>query len=113
MMNLQDQVPRVVPAVRAERAARRTRSDYFEHASRGRQPIHAAGRAACGDAEAHRRSTAGARPFGLDKLKLLRSVVPAVTHVDYSARVQTVDARAQPALLPADRGVQAARPAAR
>jgi carbamoyltransferase len=28
---------------------------------------------------------------GLDKLKQLRSVVPAVTHVDYSARVQTVD----------------------
>jgi len=29
---------------------------------------------------------------GLDKLKVLRSVVPAITHVDYSARVQTVDA---------------------
>jgi len=28
---------------------------------------------------------------GLDKLKLIRSSVPAVTHVDYSARVQTVD----------------------
>jgi carbamoyltransferase len=28
---------------------------------------------------------------GLDRLKELRSVVPAVTHVDYSARVQTVD----------------------
>jgi carbamoyltransferase len=27
----------------------------------------------------------------LDKLKVLRSVVPAITHVDYSARVQTVD----------------------
>ena len=29
---------------------------------------------------------------GLDKLKEERSVVPAITHVDYSARVQTVDA---------------------
>jgi carbamoyltransferase len=29
---------------------------------------------------------------GLDKLKSLRSVIPAITHVDYSARVQTVDA---------------------
>jgi carbamoyltransferase len=29
---------------------------------------------------------------GIDKLKLRRSVVPAITHVDYSARVQTVDA---------------------
>lgn len=28
---------------------------------------------------------------GLDKLKALRSEIPAVTHVDYSARVQTVD----------------------
>jgi carbamoyltransferase len=29
---------------------------------------------------------------GIDKLKVLRSAIPAVTHVDYSARVQTVDA---------------------
>jgi carbamoyltransferase len=29
--------------------------------------------------------------IGIDRLKQLRSVVPAVTHVDYSARVQTVD----------------------
>ncbi len=28
---------------------------------------------------------------GLDKLRIKRSVIPAVTHVDYSARVQTVD----------------------
>jgi len=28
---------------------------------------------------------------GLDRLKVSRSVVPAITHVDYSARVQTVD----------------------
>ena len=30
---------------------------------------------------------------GIDKLKIKRSVVPAITHVDYSARVQTVDAQ--------------------
>jgi carbamoyltransferase len=30
--------------------------------------------------------------FGLDLLKLKRSVVPAITHIDYSARLQTVDA---------------------
>ena len=29
--------------------------------------------------------------FGIDQLNQLRSVVPAITHVDYSARVQTVD----------------------
>nr|MBC8187122.1 hypothetical protein [Pseudomonadota bacterium] len=28
---------------------------------------------------------------GLDKLKQVRSTIPAVTHVDYSARVQTID----------------------
>jgi carbamoyltransferase len=38
--------------------------------------------------------TDGAR--GLDKLKQPRSVVPAITHVDYSARVQTVDAERHP-----------------
>ncbi len=36
----------------------------------------------------------GAR--GLDKLKQLRSVIPAVTHVDCSARVQTVDSERHP-----------------
>ncbi|PID56859.1 hypothetical protein CSB45_09340 [candidate division KSB3 bacterium] len=30
------------------------------------------------------------RLFGLDKLNVVRSTIPAVTHVDYSARVQTV-----------------------
>jgi len=29
--------------------------------------------------------------FGLNKLRISRSCIPAVTHVDYSARVQTVD----------------------
>ncbi|MCE5228145.1 carbamoyltransferase [bacterium] len=38
----------------------------------------------------HRRSDNGART-GLDRVKQVRSDVPAITHVDYSARVQTVD----------------------
>ncbi|HOW28986.1 MAG TPA: carbamoyltransferase C-terminal domain-containing protein, partial [Elusimicrobiota bacterium] len=29
--------------------------------------------------------------FGIDKLNAVRSTIPAVTHIDYSARVQTVD----------------------
>lgn len=34
----------------------------------------------------------GERPlFGLDKLHIIRSSIPSVTHVDYSARVQTVN----------------------
>ena len=33
----------------------------------------------------------GSEGRGLDKLKLRRSDVPAITHVDYTARVQTVD----------------------
>ena len=36
--------------------------------------------------------------FGIDKLNVPRSEIPAVTHVDYSARIQTVHQRHQPAL---------------
>jgi len=35
---------------------------------------------------------------GLDKLKAKRSTVPAITHVDYSARVQSVDSQRNPKL---------------
>jgi carbamoyltransferase len=34
--------------------------------------------------------------FGIDKLNVLRSDIPSVTHVDYSARVQTVHAETNP-----------------
>ncbi|MBF0523322.1 MAG: carbamoyltransferase [Candidatus Omnitrophica bacterium] len=33
---------------------------------------------------------------GIDKLKIKRSVIPAVTHVDYSARIQTVSEKQNP-----------------
>ena len=33
---------------------------------------------------------------GLEKLKIKRSTIPAVTHVDYSARIQTVDKLTNP-----------------
>jgi carbamoyltransferase len=36
------------------------------------------------------------RLFGLDKLHVVRSTVPAITHVDYSARIQTVDEKYNP-----------------
>jgi carbamoyltransferase len=46
----------------------------------------------------HRCMTAGDEqaPVGIDKLNVIRSDIPAVTHVDYSARVQTVDANTNP-----------------
>ncbi|MBD2550366.1 carbamoyltransferase [Microcystis elabens FACHB-917] len=34
--------------------------------------------------------------FGIEKLKTVRSALPAITHVDYSARVQTVSPRTNP-----------------
>ena len=34
--------------------------------------------------------------FGIDKLNIKRSDIPAVTHVDYSARIQTVDKNTNP-----------------
>ncbi len=34
--------------------------------------------------------------FGIDKLNIVRSEIPAVTHVDYSARIQTVDGQSNP-----------------
>ncbi|GHV02439.1 hypothetical protein AGMMS49521_4230 [Campylobacterota bacterium] len=34
--------------------------------------------------------------FGIDKLNVPRSSIPAVTHIDYSARVQTVDRATNP-----------------
>ncbi len=45
--------------------------------------------------------------FGIDKLNIPRSEIPAVTHVDYSARIQTVHAETHPvfhALLTAFKG---------
>ncbi len=45
----------------------------------------------------HRRpAEPGANVWGIDRLKLLRSDIPAVTHVDYSARVQTVHPQTNP-----------------
>ena len=34
--------------------------------------------------------------FGIDKLNVPRSSIPAVTHVDYSARIQTVHSETNP-----------------
>ncbi|HLO78726.1 MAG TPA: carbamoyltransferase [Magnetospirillum sp.] len=49
-------------------------------------------------AERHRRAMTAEEQalFGIDKLNVPRSSIPAVTHVDYSARVQTVHADTNP-----------------
>ena len=36
------------------------------------------------------------RLWGIDRLNVIRSEIPAVTHVDYSARIQTVDKETHP-----------------
>jgi carbamoyltransferase len=36
------------------------------------------------------------RLFGIDKLNVIRSDLPSITHVDYSARIQTVHAETNP-----------------
>jgi carbamoyltransferase len=48
--------------------------------------------------QAHRctMSAAERRLFGIDKLNVPRSDIPAVTHIDYSARVQTVHPETNP-----------------
>jgi carbamoyltransferase len=48
--------------------------------------------------EEKRRSITGEENglFGIDRLNVPRSVIPAVTHVDYSARIQTVSAEENP-----------------
>lgn len=47
--------------------------------------------------ELHRPMTAEEQAlFGIDKLNVARSTIPAVTHVDYSARIQTVHADTNP-----------------
>jgi carbamoyltransferase len=51
------------------------------------------------DVVGHRRrpmSAAEQALFGIDKLNVPRSDIPAVTHVDYSARIQTVHADTNP-----------------
>jgi carbamoyltransferase len=47
--------------------------------------------------EKHRQMTATEQAlFGIEKLNVARSEIPAVTHVDYSARIQTVHRETNP-----------------
>ena len=76
------------PSVLAEDAA-----DYFELDVESPYMLLVA------DVKRNRRRTMTEREeglFGIDKLNIVRSDLPAVTHVDYSARVQTVHAETNP-----------------
>lgn len=68
-------------------------SDYFEIDSESPYMLLVA------PVASHRRITMTSEQdgfFGIDKLNVLRSDIPAVTHVDYSARIQTVDVNRNP-----------------
>jgi carbamoyltransferase len=76
------------PSVLADKAA-----DYFELDGPSPYmllvaPVKQSRRVPC--------KTPSADLFGLDKLKLKRSELPAVTHVDFSARIQTVHPESNP-----------------
>ena len=77
------------------------------------QPVHAAGRRRARSSAAATMTARSRALFGIDKLNVPRSEIPAVTHVDYSARVQTVHARDQSALPRADLARSSSAPAAR
>jgi carbamoyltransferase len=74
------------PAVLAERAA-----DYFDIDTASPYMLLVADVAA-----AHKMPVAGPEPAGIARLKVPRSRLPAVTHVDGSARIQTVHAETHP-----------------
>ena len=83
----EDQVPRVVPAVRAVRASRARRFDWFDLDGDSPYMLLVA------DVREDRRlpvSEDANAVWGIEKLNIPRSTIPAVTHVDYSARIQTV-----------------------
>jgi carbamoyltransferase len=67
--------------------------DYFEHEVESPYMLMVA------DVKRNRRRTMSEdqeRLFGIEKLNVPRSDLPAITHVDYSARIQTVHAETNP-----------------
>lgn len=73
------------PAVLLEDVA-----DYFEHTTSSPYMLMVA------DVKPELRLTTDEQRFGIDKLNQHRSTLPAITHVDYSARIQTVDKTTNP-----------------
>jgi carbamoyltransferase len=75
------------PIVRRERVA-----DYFELDTASPYMLLVA------PVKKELRREASAELKGLDRLKAVRSTLPAITHVDYSARIQTVEREDNPLL---------------
>ena len=88
----QDQVPRVVPAV-CPGSLLRGCGPWFELREPSPYMLLVAGVAG-----PHRLAISEEQNalFGLDKLNVRRSTIPAVTHVNYSARLQTVHRETNP-----------------
>jgi carbamoyltransferase len=63
-------------------------SDYFDFPADGESPYMLL---VAPVTKGERTADDGSDRTGLDQLNSIRSTIPAVTHVDYSARVQTVD----------------------
>ena len=76
------------PAVLAERIA-----DYFEQAEDSPYMLLVAGVREMLRKEVNVEDN---QLFGIDKLNVLRSELPAITHIDYSARIQTVHKETNP-----------------
>ena len=76
-------------------------AQYFE--TGWRQPVHAACRAGCETAQTQAMTEQDSRNYSASTSSTCpQSDIPAVTHVDYSARIQTVHPRHESALLQPD-----------
>jgi carbamoyltransferase len=76
------------PSVLAEYA-----DEWFELTPEGREPVSSPYMLMVAPVKDDRRKSVSSEDeqlCGMDKLKVCRSEVPAITHVDFSARVQTV-----------------------
>ena len=76
------------PAVLSEHV-----SEWFEHEADSPYMLFVA---PIRESRRHPISALDAAQMGLDRLKVPRSVIPAVTHVDYTARLQTVHEETNP-----------------
>ena len=88
----EDQVSRIVPSFCAVRVAREGLGLFRNGCG---QSIHAS-RGAVSKKPPSRNDTGQRKLWGIDLLNVPRSDIPAVTHVDYSARVQTVHEETNP-----------------